>query len=241
MRIKNNIHFLLFLFICFVHNIAVGRELIDKGDYWLHIPYSTIYCADNDTAIGSSYKIPIPKTCIDIEYSDNQYLYKLVDNQYIMIVGFSKYDLCGLKQEITSQQDLSTEDLIETLKLKYSNCVDTISLVEEVDRQTKVLHIEQCHILLFNIKESELHKIEKNFNDHFEINVNDKINQEYINLRKSRRYKTTLNDAKKNDGSLSFWGKITMGTITSLAIDKTPRSIYYRIKQQNNGTVIHPN
>lgn len=50
-----------------------------------------------------------------------------------------------------------------------------------------------------------------------------------------------LNGAKKNDGSLSFWGKITMGTITSLAIDKTPRLIYYRIKQQNNGTVIHPN
>ena len=79
--------------------------------------------------------------------------------------------------------------------MKHSNCVDTISLVEEVDRQTKVLHIEQCHILLFNIKESELHKIEKNFNDYFEINVNDKINQEYINSRKLRRYKTKLNNA----------------------------------------------
>lgn len=191
---KNNILILLLL-ICFVHNVAVGRELIDKGDYWLHIPYTTIYCADNDTAIGSSYEIPIPKTCIDIEYSDNQYLYKLVDNQYILIVGYSKYDLCGLKQEITYQLDFSTEDLIEKLKLKYSNCVDTISLIEEVDRQTKVLHIEQCHILLFNIKESELHKIEKNFNDHFKINVNDKINQEYINRRKLRRYKTELNDA----------------------------------------------
>lgn len=188
---KNNIPVLLLL-ICFVHNVAIGRELIDKGDYWLHIPYATIYCADNDTAIGSSYKIPIPKTCNDIKYSDNQFLYKLADDQYIMIVGYSKYDLCGLKQEKTYQLDLSTEDLIETLKLKYSNCVDTISLIEEVDRQTKVLHKEQCHILLFNIKESELHKIEKNFNDYFEINVNDKINQEYINRRKLRQYKTEL-------------------------------------------------
>lgn len=183
MIIKNNVC-ILFLLIYFIHNVALGQVLIDKEDFWIHIPHTTIYCADNDTAIGSSYKIPIPKTCIDIEYSDNQYLYKLADNQYIMIVGYSKYDLCGLRQKKTSQENLSIEDFIEMFELEYSNCTDSNFLAEKTDTETKLLHIEQCQILLLNIKKTELHKIEKMLNDYFEINVNDKINQEYIKRRK---------------------------------------------------------
>lgn len=178
----------------FKANSAIGtHRCIDYGDYYIHTPTTVTFHADEYRAAGSDYEIPIPKNTENIrELGGENFIYQLTDNQYIMIIGYSKYDLGGLKKTTPPLYN-NISNFFDFLDDRYSQ--DTCGVDFEVlrhvaetsNRKHKILHIGNCNILLFNINHSEIDNIEALFNKYFKIDYNDALNQEYIKLNQKRQ------------------------------------------------------